>query len=463
MKKSPLFKRNKPLEVYDLIIHEPRRNAVASKLEKYHAYDIAEAIETMTDEEITRLFKHLDAQKRAEAFSYLEPETAARILKNAALDVVIQTLEAMEPDDAVDIIQTAGKAAAIAWLPEMDETVRTHLKQLMQHGKATAGGEMNNRVITLKADQDVKAAMKKLIEEATKVEYIDTLFVLDDASKLLGTVSLKALIAARSPIRIDQIMETPVYVKRVDTPLEDVIRTIQKYDIMALPVLDHDDRFAGVVTMHDTLDAIDRTALADYAHLAAVPTTIDRKESVLKGAKRRLPWLLALLALNALIATMIFQFIDTVEAALAIVMFQPLILALAGAVATQSLALTVLKRAKESLHHRIAVTRHLLGEWAIGTATGIVLGLLTGLAAYGVLHMTSLAEGYEASLALVVGGSVLAAQVLGALIGSGLPLLLHMIKIDPTRASGPLLTTFNDFAALAIYLGLVQLFIIPLL
>ena len=460
MKKTPLFKRNKPLEVYELLTQETRHNAVASKLEKYHAYDIAEAIEMMTEDDVSRLLSYLNTDKQGAVFAYLDPKSAARLLRHVDDDLAVQVLEAMEPDDAVDLIQSAGKAAAIAWLPNMDDIKRSHLKQLMKHGKATAGGEMNNRIITLKPTDDVKTAMKTLITEASRIEYIDTLFVLDSDKRLLGTVSLQTLIAARSPLRVKQIMKPAHEVMHVDNPLEDVVRTIQKYDIMALPILDKDDCFAGVVTMHDTLDVIDRTSRDDYARLAAVPIAIDRKESIVKAARRRLPWLLGLLALNAIIAVMIFQFVDTVEAALALVMFQPLIVALAGVVATQSLALTVLKRAKESIHRRLDVTRHLIREWAVGTLSGIVLGALAGIIAYGMLQLTDMAVGFEGTLALVVGGSVLAALVIGALIGSGLPLILHMIKVDPTRANGPLLTTFNDFVALAIYLMLVTIFIV---
>ncbi len=463
MPKVHLFKRNKPQEVIQLIKHETRTKMITSKLEKYHAYDISEALIQLDSDNRQKLYNYISPIKLATVFSYFDPERAADWLEDMDTATGVKLIELMEPDDAVDILQSLDDEVVIRYFVMIDDSKREQLKRLSRYGKDTAGSEMNTRYIALKPEMDVKEAMKHLIKEAANLEAIDTLFVTDDDERLVGVLDLKKLIVTKSPKKVEAIMNTNYTKQHVLDDIQEVIKSIQKYDIMAMPIVNDDDQIEGVITMYDAMDIIEEEAHEDYSRLAALPTEYDLRESAVIGAKRRLPWLLLLLVLNVFVAMVLNNYVETIDQIVALVLFQPIILGMAGNIGTQSLAVTVLSISKESLHHRVDIMKHLIKEFSVGLVNGLILGLLAFLMAYTFLSIVQVGTVEPRLVAMVVGLSVFIALSVSAFLGSAIPLILNAMKIDPAIASGPFITTINDITALVVYFSLAAFIILPLM
>ncbi len=462
MAKIRLKKRNKPKEICHLIETETRPNIITSRLKNYHPFDVSEALLMVDDDGRETIYTHADDTQLAIAFSHLEEEKAYEFLSAFDPKRIATFLSIMEPDDAVDIIQCFDDNEHITIYKHMDEAIKLKIKHLEAYGKGTAGSEMNNNYIKIHYNMGVKEAMRILVDKAAELETIDTLFVVDDDDRLLGVVDLKDLIVAKHPTKIKTIMDTNVISHHVMDDLIDTILDIQDYDILAMPIINDNQVIEGVITMSDTLDIIESEADDDYAQLAALPTEYDFFEPAFKSAKRRLPWLALLLGLNLLVALVLNQYVETINQVVALVMFQPLILGMAGNLGTQSLAVTVLKLAKSTIKTRKDVTAHIIKELAVGLVNGIILGILAFVMAFIFLSIVSVGSIAPEYIAFVLGISVIIALMVSALLGSTIPLGLNRLGIDPAIASGPFITTLNDIAALIVYFSLAGVIILPL-
>ncbi|MFW5842193.1 MAG: magnesium transporter [Bacillota bacterium] len=463
MAKIRLKKRNKPKEICHLVEKETRPNILKSRLKNYHPFDLSEAL-LMVDETARQvIYKHVEEKHLAIALSHLEEEKAYELLESFEPKRIAALLSLMEADDAVDIIQCFDEDDHIEIYRHMDEQKKLKIKHLEVYGKGTAGSEMNNNFIKIHYDMGVKEAMRILVDKAASVETIDTLFVVDDMDRLIGIVDLKDLIVAKHPTKIKTIMNTNVISHYVGDDLMATILDIQDYDILAMPIINDKNIIEGVITMSDALDIIESEAEDDYAQLAALPTEYDFFEPVFKSAKRRLPWLALLLGLNILVALVLNQFVETIDQVVALVMFQPLILGMAGNLGTQSLAVTVLKLAKSMIKTKKDVTAHIIKEFGVGLVNGVIIGILTFIMALTFLSLVSVGMVDPVYIAFVLGASVVIALMVSALLGSTIPLGLNRLGIDPAIASGPFITTLNDIVALIVYFSLAGFIILPII
>ena len=456
------MKRNKPKEIISLLRNETRTKILPNKLEKYHAYDLSEALTQINDDERLKLYQNISLAKLTDVFENLDEEKAADYVLSMDKTLVAQMFETMEPDDAVDILQELSDDDAIQILALIDDKKREKIKRLARYHHSTAGAEMNSMFISLHPDMDVKEAMKKLVSHADEVEVIETMFVVDDQHLLLGIVDLKELIVAKHPKKIKNIMREKYYSVHVEDDIQEVVKDIQKYDTLAMPVLNNEGQIEGVITMYDALDIIDEEAHDDLSKLAAVSAEYDMRESAFKGAKRRFPWLALLLVLNILVSTVLASFERTLEAILALALFQPLILGMAGNIGTQSLAVTILGISRETLRTKLNIYRHLTQEFLVGLLNGAILGGLAFLMSYTLLSIVDVGNQPPQLVAIVVGLSVFSALTISAFLGSLIPIILNALKIDPAVASGPFITTINDITALVVYFGLATILILQI-
>ncbi len=467
MRPLPILKRNKPKEIVSLIKHETRDKILTAKLHRYHAYDISEAMQMMDEDDRKRLYVYLKPAMLSKALSHISEENAAEFIMEVDKTLAADILSLMENDDAVDILQHLKHEDSIAFMALLDDDKKAALRELSRYKHLTAGSEMNTNYIRLNPSMDIKEAMKVLVARADQVEVIDTLFVLDDEENLLGIVDLKDLIVAKHPKTIAEIMKTNYYAVNVNDGIQEVVKDIQKYDTIAMPVLDDDGTIEGILTMNDAMDIIEEEASDDYQKLAGLFSDSDIHDTPKAIVKKRLPWLTLLLLMNIIIATVLASYEATIAMVTALVLFQPLIMDMAGNIGTQSLAVTILRISKETLRTRVNITQHLLQEIAIGLINGLLLGSLAFMTAWGFLSLMPVGivgETIEAiTVASVVGLSVFAALVFSAFLGSVIPIILNALKIDPAVASGPFVTTINDVTALFVYFGLATALIINLL
>ncbi len=424
------------------------KKQILVELEEIHGYDLAQSFLELSYDEKEKLYTIVNNDMLAEIVSYLEPEMGASILQEFDLVKQKDLIENMEPDDAVDIIQEMDKEDQEALISVLDN--QNEVLSLIQYDDDETGSAMTNLVIKLKADLDVKQATKIVIKEAPDVETISTLFVVDEADKFLGIVTLKRLLKAKVPTTINELIEEHPYVYDID-PIIETISKIRNYAIYEMPVLDEYQRLLGIVTLDDALDIYEEEAQEDFEKLAALPETKDK--NVFKTAMHRIPWLLMLLAISIPISLVTSMFEEILAAVAVLIIFQPLISGSAGNVATQTLAVTLKMLAKNEQ----GIAKNSIREIVTGMINGLVIGIIAFCVTFIFTSINDSLTDIPLTIAFVVGLSLWLTVLVAPIIAVIVPITLKLIKVDPAVASGPFITTIIDISAISLYFGLATL------
>lgn len=313
-----------------------------------------------------------------------------------------------------------------------------------------------NNYITLSDAMDVKQAMTTIISESTDETLIDYLYIVDKKKKLLGVLPLKTLIIARAPKKIKNLMVTKFHTLKEETPLYSAIDTIQHYDLEMIPIIDKQGTLKGIFTAEDALDLLKEETLEQYRNLALISEqSIDTKAS--EKAKSRLPWLAALIVLSVFTTTVLSSFSATISSVVVLAYFQTMILDMAGNVSTQSLASTVIKITKDPT---AKMTPHVIRELVIGFINSLMCALFGFLVSFIFLRIINPADINILKVSSVVSISLFIGLVIGTFTGALIPILFKKLKVDPSVASGPFMTTINDVFSLIVYLGLATLLLL---
>lgn len=313
-----------------------------------------------------------------------------------------------------------------------------------------------NNYITLSQDMDVKQAMTTIIKESSDDTLIEYLYIIDKKNKLLGVLPLKTLIIARAPKKIKTLMEEKFHYLKEDAPIYLAIDTIQHYDLEMIPIIDKHGTFKGIFTAENALDLLKEETLEQYRNLALISEqSIDT--TAYQKAKSRLPWLAVLMVLSIFTATLLSSFSATISSVVVLAYFQTMILDMAGNVSTQSLASTVIKITKDP---KAKMTPHILKELVIGTINSFMCALFGFLAAFIFLYILKHPTDQIAMVSFVVSLSLFIGLIVGTISGALVPILFKKMKVDPSVASGPFMTTINDVLSLLVYLGLATMLLL---
>ena len=358
-------------------------------------------------------------------------------------------LAEMPADDAVDILNKLEKDEVASFLTIMDTNAAAEIKELLHYEEKTAGSIMTTEYVSVYNTYTVKETMEQMKLQAPNAETIYYMYVLDENKHLVGVLSLRDLIIADEDEKILKIMSEHVVSVSVGRDQEEVAQMIRDYDLLALPVVDFQNHMLGIITVDDILDVMDEEASDDYSKLAAISNVDRPDDGPFKSAKKRLPWLLILLFLGLLTASLIGSFEETLEQVAVLAIFIPLIAGMAGNTGTQSLAVAVRglatgeygKQGKLKLMIREAMT-----------------GLITGFVCGTVITIIIFLWKDELFLGVLVGVSIMATLVIATLSGALIPIVMHRLRIDPAVASGPFITTLNDITSVLIYFGMATSF-----
>src|SRR5699024_8938950 len=285
---------------------------------------------------------------------------------------------------------------------------------------------------------------------APDAETIYYLYVLDEDKCLVGVVSLRDLIIADEHTNVGDLMNETIVKVSVAKDQEDVAQMIRDYDLLALPVVDFQHHLLGIITVDDILDVMDEEASDDYSKLAAVSDLQRPDDSPAAAAKKRLPWLIILLFLGMLTASLIDRFEEALGKVPLLAIFIPLIAGMAGNTGTQSLAVAVRGLATGGFGKQ-GKAKLMLRE----TTTGLITGAVCGIVVTGIIYFWK----DELYMGMLVGGSLLVTLTVATLSGSIIPLIMDRLKIDPAVASGPFITTINDITSTMIYFGFATVFL----
>ena len=422
--------------------------AAAGVVSALHPADGADVLEELEPEDRVEVVEELEPRFGAEVLVELDETERAEVANLLNPGSLSDFLDEMAPDDAADVLQELEEGQAEAALAEMEEP--DEVRELLTHEEDSAGGLMIPHVITFRGSMTAAEAIDILRRNRPNEETAYYLFVTDDAERLVGVVSLRQLVVAPPGAPLASFMRQELITADVDTDQEECARILAKYDLLALPIVDDDQRLVGVVTADDVIDVIEEEATEDIYHLANVSAEEDVYDSVVTSSRRRLMWLMVNLPTAVLAAFVVSFFEGTISQVAVLAVFAPLITGMGGNAGIQTLTLIVRSMALGQLTIRDG-WHTLRRELLVGLVNGLCFGLLVGVIGY-------VWKG-QPILGLVAGASMLANMLVAAVAGTVVPLFLKLIKADPALASGVIVTTFTDITGAATFYGLATLLI----
>ncbi|MBR2680634.1 MAG: magnesium transporter, partial [Exiguobacterium sp.] len=388
------------------------------------------------------VYRTISPEVFTDLFEKLTLEEQCTFIQETPRSYAVRILNEMYSDNAADLMRELPDAFMNMLFEQMDDIEEQEIKDLMQYPEETAGSLMTTEFVVLQADKTVGLTLEELRELGPDAETIYYLYVVDQAHHLVGVVSLRDLIVAPLEAKIEDIMGSRVISANVMTDQEDLARIVKKYDLLALPVIDDQQKLLGIITVDDILDVIERETTEDFEELSATKGSSDINMSPLEAAKKRAPWIVSLMFLGMITASTIGGFEDTLETIVLLAVFMPLVMGSAGNAATQSLVIAVRSIALGTINRKnvMKMIRRELG-------TGIILGIACMIVIFGVITLL-----YDNMLiGFIVGVSIFAALSVATMIGTIVPLLINRLKLDPAVASGPFITTLMDNLGLIIY------------
>lgn len=419
--------------------------AISQLLAESHPLDIARLLEPLDDQEIWAVIREAALDDVAAAFSHLPMERQASLISVGQQDQAALLISKLSPDDRTDLIKSLKPDLAQQLLAHLSESQRLETERLARYPENTVGSVMSPDFAAVPADITASEALDLIRLEAPRKETVYAIYVMDEQSRLIGIVSLKDLILAQTNASIASIMDTEVVHVSADEPREVAAEQVQAYDLLALPVTDHNGTLVGIVTVDDVLDVQQAEATTDFHKMGAtgLMTMSLRDAGLLVLYRARVPWLLALVFVNVFSGEGIAYFEDTIVAVASLVFFLPLLIDSGGNAGSQ--AATLMVRA-------MAVGDVKMRDWFSLLTKEVSIALLLGLTmAVGVVMIAS----YRSPEIIVpVGLTMVCTVVFGSLVGMSLPFLLARLKLDPATASAPLITSIADIGGVLIYFSI---------
>lgn len=450
-------------EIAAIIRGNDSPKTMMSRLEDYHANDIAEVMTELTLPERKKFYRVCSLDMLADIFEYLDEEAAGAYLDETDIRKAAAVISRLDTDTAVNILRCIDKEKRALIIDTVDPDVQKEIRLIASFDEDEIGSRMTVNCIIIREDMTVKQAMNELVRQAEENDNIATLFVVDENNEFYGAVDLKDLITARSETALDDIIATSFPYVYATEQTADCIEKLKDYSESLVPVLDDGNRLLGVITSQNIIEASDEEMGEDYARLAGLTAEEDLNEPLGQSMKKRLPWLLILLGLGILVSTVVGAFEKVVAQLTLIMAFQSLILDMAGNVGTQSLAVTIRVLIDESLTFRQKM--HLvIKETRVGFFNGALLGVISFIL---IGLYICLFKGRDILFSFAVSGcigiSLLLAMLVSSAVGTLIPLFFKKINVDPAVASGPLITTVNDLVAVIAYYGMSWLLLLNIL
>lgn len=410
------------------------------------AADIAEALDLLEPSHLLTVLPLMEREERARVFGYLPLSLQVDVVSNLKRDAVVELFDRMGSDERADLFNELPEVEQERLLPTLAHAEREDIRRLASYAEDTAGAIMTSDYAALAANLTAREAMEELRRVAPDKETIYNAYVLDAERKLIGVVTLRKLITAPPNARVSDLMETNVVTAYVDDDQKEVAEKIQRYDFIALPILNGGDRLVGIVTADDAMDVAEEEATESFQRVGTVgPLDVSVKDaSIGLLYRKRIFWLVLLVFGNIFSGAGIAYFEDTIAAHLALLFFLPLLIASAGNAGTQASTLMVRAMATGDVVMR-DWARMLGREFVVAT----VLGVTMALAIYGIGVWRGGPE-----IAVVVGATMILVVIVGSLIGMSLPFIMSRVNLDPATASGPLVTSIADVAGVLIYFGI---------
>lgn len=435
-------------------ISEGRDTFLLETLEQLHPADIAEIFDKLKAGESNYLFKLVPQDKSADVMIELDEDDREKLMATlTSKEIAQQVIDMIDSDDAADVIAELPKqkqGEVISHITDAEQQVA--VSDLLRYDEDSAGGIMAKELVKVKRNWTIARSIREMRKQAEGVDQVYTIYVVDDDDRLVGKLSLKKLLFSSSSIKTlisDIDTEEELNYVTPDVSGEDCAKLMEKYDLVALPVVDDNMTLLGRITIDDVVDLIKEEAERDYQLASGISESVESDDTVWVLTRARLPWLLIGLLGGVLVAQVIGIFEVQLAKVGALMLFVPLIAAMGGNVGVQSSAIVVQGLANKSLD-TTGIFLKLLKELAVASLNGLICGGVIFI--YGVFFLDSMALSYT------VGTALFAVIIIAAIFGTLVPLVLDKVKIDPALATGPFITTMNDIIGLSVYFLFAKLF-----
>ncbi|PAQ14779.1 magnesium transporter [Bacillus sp. FJAT-42315] len=431
-------------------LKDGKKTELQKLLDELHPYDMATIYTNLPDKHQTRFLLQLSIPVLTDMIQELDNDDQMAVLKKVGKERSRKVLDDMDNDDLASLLDDMSPENIKTFLAGMKKEESTIIENMMTYPPETAGRLMTNRFVWIKDSFTVREAVDKLKSFAEYAETINYLYVTNNQNKLVGVVSYRDLLIADIDEKVQDIMYARVISVSVYTDQEEIARLIERYDFLAIPVVDEEGVLVGIVTFDDILDVVIQEANEDIEKLSASGKSIDFDTKAVVAAFRRLPWLILLLFIGLVSGSIISGYEETLQKVVALTFFMPMIAGMTGNTGTQSLAVVVRGLASRDIDMKTVLSL-VAREFGVGLIIGTICSVL-------IFFIALIWQG-SAVLGIVVGSSLLLTLIIGTLAGTVIPLILYKLNIDPAVASGPLITTINDILSLIIYFTIASWFL----
>ena len=418
--------------------------------------DIAIIFEESPEKSMPILFRLLAKEQAAEVFVELDSDMQEMLLTEFSDNELKEVLDELYLDDTVDIIEEMPANVVKRILKHSDSDVRQHINQILNYPKSSAGSIMTIEFVDLKKDMTVEDAFTRIRRTGVDKETIYTCYVTDENRILLGLVSVKDLLLADYSEIIGDIMEQNIiYVNTLDDR-EYAAQTFEKYDFLALPVVDKEKRLVGIITVDDAIDVIQEENTEDIEKMVAITPT-DKpymKTGVVETFKKRIPWLLLLMISSAFTGSIISMYEDALSVCVVLTAFIPMLMGTGGNSGGQSSA-TIIRSMSLGDVEMSDIFKVIWKELRVAVICGIVLAVANFAKVMIMDSANIVADGYSPVLiAFVVSLSLALTVIIAKFIGCALPMLAKKLGFDPAVMASPLITTIVDAVSLMVFFNI---------
>lgn len=434
------------------IISSDDKDQARKELADLHPADIAELYQNLDLAEAEYLYRLLDDDTAADVLMELDEDDRLKLLNAMPAEEIAKQIDHLDTDDAVDLIQQLDEDEREEILSHIDDVEQAgDIIDLLKYDEDTAGGLMGTEMIVVNENWSMPECIKEMRMQAEEMDEIYYIYVVDDDGKLSGIFPLKKMITHPSVSKIKHVMETdPVSVK-VDTPIDEVALDFEKYDLVAMPVVDSIGRLLGRITVDDVMDTVRESSERDYQLASGISSDVDADDTVMAQTKARIPWLLVGIASGILASLILSGFEAQLQAVTALALFIPIIGGTGGNVGVQASAIVVQGLANGSLDVK-EFSRQLGKEVLIGLLNATIISAV--VLGYNLIMMPS-----DLAVTLSVTVSLFIVVMIASLLGTVVPLSLERLHVNPALATGPFIQIMNDILGLIIYVGIATWFL----
>lgn len=433
------------------IIAENNTGQAKEILKDLHPADIAELYQNLDIEESEFLYNLLDKETAADVLMELDEDDRRKLLKEMPSETIAKEyIDHLDTDDAVDLIRDLDEDAQEEVLAHINDVEQAgDIVDLLKYDENTAGGLMGTEMVIVNENWSMPECIKEMRRQAEYMDEIYYVYVVDDDNKLRGVFPLKKMITHPSASKIKHVMKKDPVSVRTDDTIETVAQTIEKYDLVALPVIDSIGRLVGRITVDDVMDEVREQAERDYQLASGISQDVETTDTILTQTSARLPWLLIGMIGGLANSVILGNFEGSFAINPAMALFIPLIGGTGGNVGIQSSAIIVQGLANKSLSLNHA-GKQILKELGVAIINACTISVLIFAACYFFLL------GGDA-LTICVSLSLFSVVIFASIFGTCVPIALEKVGLDPAIATGPFITISNDIIGMLIYMGICQL------